>query len=86
MAQHPTTFAVQRQRVSRSPLTIALVSAFWLMATAAPAIAQQTQSVKPPAPRDDPSAPIVMTILLLVILAGATLFVAVFPSKRGHQD
>jgi len=86
MAQQSTTQAAPGRRITRPSLTTVLVSAFWLMASAAPAIAQQSQSLKPPAPREDPSAPIVMTILLLVLLVGATLFVAVFPSKRGHQD
>lgn len=56
------------------------------MATAAPVIAQQSRALRPPAPREDPSAPVVMTMLVLVVLVLATLFVAVFPSKRGHQD
>ncbi len=63
-----------------------LIAAACLAAAAAPTIAQQTQSLKPPAPRQDPSAPVVLTVLVMVVLAGATLFVAVFPSKRGHQD
>ncbi len=55
-----------------------------LTTLAGSAMAQQT--LRPPQPREDPAAPVIMTLLTLVILALATLFAAAFPSKRGHQD
>ncbi|MFI4897656.1 MAG: hypothetical protein ACIARR_07505 [Phycisphaerales bacterium JB059] len=67
-------------------LRSALIGLGWMLASAAPALAQQSRSLRPPAPREDPSAPVVMTILVLVAIVGATLFVAALPSKRGHQD
>ncbi len=78
MAKHPTTRAPR--------LRSSLIGLIWLAAASAPALAQQTSSLRPPAPREDPSSPIVLTILTMVILVVATLFVTVFPSKRGHQD
>lgn len=57
-----------------------------LLACSAGALAQQTTNLRPPAPRDDPQAPVIMTVITLAVLVIATLFAATFPSKRGHQD
>lgn len=84
--QAPTTPNAKTRSRTGPAIRSGLVAIATLAATAAPALAQQSSALKPPAPREDPSAPVVMTMLTLVVLVVATLFVAVFPSKRGHQD
>ncbi len=78
MAQNLTTRAAR--------LRSSMICLVWLAAASAPTLAQQSRSLKPPSPREDPSAPVVMTVLVMVVLVVATLFVTVFPTKRGHQD
>ncbi len=79
MSDRPTTRASKSRRFLPS-----VAAAIGLAAMASSALAQQ--SLRPPQPREDPAAPVIMTLITLVILALATLFAAAFPSKRGHQD
>lgn len=52
--------------------------------------AQQTQSgpvgVQPPTPNRADSPPTPLYYGVIVVLAGATVALAIMPSKRGHQD
>lgn len=65
----------------------ALLMTLCMMAlSSSSALAQSTETLRPPRVADPPSAPKVMVFLLVVLLTGAVIFAATLKSKRGHQD
>gem|GEM_PF-4316697 len=56
--------------------------------TAAIAVAQQAPSGLPatPTPAKPDTPPTLMTLLVVFLIAGLTLFASLMPAKRGHQD
>jgi len=74
-------------RVLTRALTPARSAALTLAMAALPVLAQDdAAALRPPNPGQVKGPTFVLVLILLAILAGALIFAATLPSKRGHQD